>query len=73
MTVVLLALTEELAIPEIGEVYKPSTPDGQTGQLFRITSVDNSEVTFTCNNSSEYVDIDRRKVAMQISAPFPGC
>ena len=67
---------EELAIPEIGEVYKLNTPDGQTSQFVRVTSVDHSVVTFTYNNGSEYVDFERRKIEMQISAPlietFPG-
>ena len=67
---------EELAIPEIGEVYKLNTPDGQTSQYVRVTSVDHSVVTFTYNNGSEYVDFERRKIEMQISAPlietFPG-
>ena len=33
---------EELAIPEIGEVDKLNTPDGQTSQFVRVTSVDHS-------------------------------
>ena len=67
---------EELAIPEIGEACKLNTPDGQTSQFVRVTSVDHSVVTFTCNNGSEYVDFERRKIEMQISArlieTFPG-
>ena len=61
---------EELAIPKIGEVYKLNTPDGQTSQFVRITSVDHSLVTFACNNGSEYVDFERRKIEMQISVPL---
>ena len=61
---------EELAIPEIGEVYKLNTPDGQTSQFVRVTSVDHSVVTFTYNNGSEYIDFERRKIEMQISAPL---
>ena len=41
---------EELAIREIGEVYKLNTPDAQTSQFVRVTSVDHSVVTFTYNN-----------------------
>ena len=67
---------EELAIPEICQVYKLNTPNGQTSQFVRVASVDHSVVTFTYNNGSEFVDFERRKIEMQISAPlietFPG-
>ncbi|MFK0569958.1 hypothetical protein [Endozoicomonas sp.] len=61
---------EELAIPEIGEVYKITTPDDLTSQFVRITSVDHSSATFTYHNGSQYVDFTRRKLDMQISAPL---
>ncbi len=61
---------EEWAIPEIGEVYKFTTPDGLSSQFIRITAVDHSVVTFTYHNGSEYVDFNRRKVEMEISAPL---
>ncbi len=61
---------EEWAVPEIGEVYKLTTPNGLTNQFIRITSVDHSVVTFTYHNGSEYVDFNRRKVEMEISAPL---
>ena len=53
---------KELAIPKIGEVYKLITPDGQTSQFVRVTSVDHSVVTFTYNNGPEYVDFEWRKI-----------
>ena len=53
---------EEWAVPEIGEVYKLTTPDEQTSQFIRITAVDHSVVTFTYHNGSEYVDFNRRQV-----------
>ncbi|WP_419535681.1 hypothetical protein [Endozoicomonas sp.] len=61
---------EEWAVPEIGEVYKLTTPDGLTSQFIRITAVDHSVVTFTYHNGTEYVDFNRRKVEMEISAPL---
>ena len=61
---------EEWAVPEIGEVYKITTPDGLTSQFIRITAIDHSVVTFTYHNGSEYVDFNRRKVEMEISAPL---
>ncbi len=59
---------EQCFVPEIGEVYKITTPDGLTSQFIRITAVDHSVVTFIYHNSSEYVDFNRRKVEMEISA-----
>ena len=61
---------EEWAVPEIGEVYKITTPDGLTSQFIRITTIDHSVATFTYHNGSEYVDFNRRKVEMEISAPL---
>ena len=59
-----------MAVPEIGEVYKLTTPDEQTSQFIRITAVDHSVATFTYHNGSEYVDFNRRKVEMEISVPL---
>ncbi|MFK0571596.1 hypothetical protein [Endozoicomonas sp.] len=61
---------EELAIPEIGEVYKITTPDGLTSQFIRITAIDHSSATFTYHYGSQYVDFSQRKLDMQISAPL---
>ena len=61
---------EEWAVPEIGEVYKLTTPDEKTSQFIRITAVDYSVETFTFNDGQKYVDFDRRKVEMEISAPL---
>ena len=61
---------EQWSVPEIGEVYKLTTPDGLTSQFIRITAIDHSVVTFTYHNGSEYVDFNRRKVEMEISAPL---
>ena len=61
---------EGWAVPEIGEVYKLTTPDEQTSQFIRITAVDHSVATFTYHNGSEYVDFNRRQVEMEISAPL---
>ena len=61
---------EGWAVPEIGEVYKITTPDGLTSQFIRITAINHSVATFIYHNGSEYVDFNRRQVAMEISAPL---
>ncbi|WP_422445442.1 hypothetical protein [Endozoicomonas sp. ALB091] len=61
---------EEWAVPEIGEVYKLTTPDETVSQFIRITAVDYSNEIFTYFTGAEYIDFTRRKVEMQISAPL---
>ncbi|WP_419832128.1 hypothetical protein [Endozoicomonas atrinae] len=61
---------EELAIPEIGEVYKLTTPDEQVSQFVRITSLTHQVATFTYNQGGKFVDFTRRKLEMDISAPL---
>ena len=61
---------EQWAIPEIGEVYKITSPDGKDSQFIRITAIKHSVETFTYHNGTEYVDFKRRKVEMEISAPL---
>ncbi len=61
---------EEERIPEIGDVYKITTPDEQVSQFVRITGITHQIVTFTYNQGGNYVDFDRRKLEMDISAPL---
>ncbi len=61
---------EELAIPEIGEVYKLTTPDEQVSQFVRITGLTHQVATFTYNQGGKFVDFTRRKLEMDISAPL---
>ncbi|WP_163372992.1 hypothetical protein [Endozoicomonas acroporae] len=61
---------EEWAVPEIGEVYKLTTPDETVSQFIRITAFDYYIKTFTYFTGVEYIDFTLRKVEMQISAPL---
>ena len=61
---------EQESIPEIGEVYQLITPDETVNQFIRITNVDHEIVTFTYNNGSSFVDFERRKLELSISAPL---
>ncbi|WP_067582838.1 hypothetical protein [Endozoicomonas ascidiicola] len=63
---------ESSPIPEIGEVYRLTNPDGfeQASQFIRITSVSHELVTFSYNTGSSFIDFERRKVELEISAPL---
>ncbi|WP_299735390.1 hypothetical protein [uncultured Endozoicomonas sp.] len=63
---------ESSPIPEIGEVYRLTNPDsfGQASQFIRITSVSHELVTFSYNTGSSFIDFERRKIELEISAPL---
>ena len=65
---------ESQRIPEIGEVYK--LVDGANEQYIRITDIEHSVEPFSYEINNSFVDFERRKITMDISAPlefeFPG-
>lgn len=69
---------EEAQIPEVGDVYFIENPANGDSQYVRITEVESSVQTYTyeLNDGSGFVDFDRRRLDLGISAPlnftFPG-
>ncbi|MDA9095420.1 hypothetical protein N9J88_03390 [Porticoccaceae bacterium] len=65
---------ESQRLPEIGEVYK--LVDGSNEQYVRITDIEHSIEQFTYELNGSFIDFERRKLTMDISAPleflFPG-
>ena len=60
---------EESRLPEVGEVYRLYNPDTKQEQYVRLTKVESRIEVFTYQyGSNNFVDFERRRIDMEISA-----